>query len=125
MYFLIYLAGEIFLSALFANIFGFGLLLLEMGITGLIGLVALSGSREALKHSLVKLIRNEISKEDFVSKNLKLTLGSFLLLMPGVLSDIIGVYLIARGYSQKSSNDEIIDVEIIEDHKNDERNEKN
>lgn len=114
-YFFVYLFAEIVISALFASVCGFGTLILEMGLTALIGLISLSGSKEILKHTLLKLMRNEITKEDFIAKNLKLVVGSFLLLAPGVLSDLIGAYLIVRGYLQREKHSEIIDVEVIED----------
>jgi UPF0716 family protein affecting phage T7 exclusion len=78
-----------------------------------------------------KLIRREITQEEFLSIGLFKLIGAVLLIVPGFFSDILGVLFLfepfARFVAKKffpqnnfyhktySNGDDIIDVEIIEE----------
>jgi UPF0716 protein FxsA len=134
-YFLVYLFIEIFVTYEFTSIFSpFGTFL-EVLATVFIGIFILRNLQFSLVDSLQKVVTREISQEEFISIGLFKLVGAFLLILPGVFSDILGILMqfdefgafVARQFLPKTKmeetktpfdkDDEIIDVEIIEDKK--------
>jgi len=131
-YFLIYLFIEIFVTYEFTSIVSpFGTFL-EILVSGFFGVFILRTLQFSLMDSMQKVLRREISQEEFISIGLFKLVGAFLLILPGVFSDILGILMqfdffatfVARKFlpkreTPKSPFDEgdIIDVEIIEDKK--------
>ncbi len=128
-YFLAYLFLEILFSYEFARIFTpFGLFL-EVIITAFAGVAVLRSLDFSMSQSLQKVLRREISQEEFISIGLFKLTGAILLIIPGVFSDITGLLLMfepfARWVGRKffkpkvyrhdvNEGDDIIDVEIVE-----------
>jgi len=128
-YFLIYLFLEILVSYEFAKIFTpFGLFL-EVIFSAIAGVYILQTLHISLAKEMQKVIYGEITQEEFMKSGLFKMLGAFLLIIPGVFSDILGVLFlmepIARWFAKKlfkkapkytspKDEDEIIDVEIVE-----------
>jgi len=135
-YFLIYLFIEIFVTYEFTSMVSpFGTFL-EILVSGFVGVFILRTINLSLIESMQKVVRREISQQEFISIGLFKLIGAFLLILPGVFSDILGILMqfdefgsfIANKfiskrtettYSNKSEFDDsdIIDVEIIEDKK--------
>jgi len=131
-YFLVYLFLEILFSYEFAKIFTpFGLFL-EVLITAGIGVYILRNLHFSLAVEMQRVMRREISEEEFIASGLFKMIGAFLLIIPGVFSDILGILFLMepfarwaakklfshkniRKYRYKKEDDgEIIDVEIVE-----------
>ena len=133
-YFLLYLFLEIVFSYEFMKVFtplGF---FIETLITAIIGVYIIRNIHFSLSENMIKVLRREISEEEFISIGIFKFIGAVLLVVPGFFSDIVGALFlfepfarwIARKFLPKeniytykqnfnSSNDEIIDVEIIEE----------
>ena len=130
--FLGYLFFEILFSYEFARIFTpFGLFL-EVLISAGVGVYIIKNLHLSLASDMQKVLRREISEEEFITSGFFKLIGAFLLIIPGVFSDIIGILFLmepfARWVAKKifppqnvykyhykdSNNDEIIDVEIVE-----------
>lgn len=121
---LLYIFLEILLSYAFIEwigVFGF---FLEVVITALLGLGLLVNFRNFFKEALGKFYLREISQEVFFSSNVFRILGAILLILPGALSDILGIFMqfsitlmLLKPLSKtkvSSKDSEIIDVEVIE-----------
>jgi UPF0716 family protein affecting phage T7 exclusion len=130
-YFLVYLFLEILFSYEFARIFTPVGLFLEVLITAVAGVYIIQNLHLSLFENMQKVMRREITQEEFVSIGIFKLIGAFLLIIPGVFSDIVGLLFLfepfARWIAKKflpssqmryhhtSSDDEdIIDVEIVE-----------
>jgi len=131
-YFLGYLFLEIFCSYEFAKLFTpFGLFL-EVLLTAVAGITIIRTLNFSMAESMQRVMRREISEEEFMSIGLFKLIGAVLLFIPGVFSDIIGLLLMfepfAKWFARKFlkrkmhynntsyyNDSEIIDVEIIEE----------
>ena len=134
-YFLIYLFLEVIVSVNISSaIGGFGTFI-EILLSAFYGLVILSNFRNTLMENLMSVSYKQIDLYEFERLNLFTIIGAILLIIPGFLTDIIGLLLqfsvftsmlINRfGVKQKQDeydryykeeNDDVIDVEIIEKH---------
>ncbi len=127
---LIYLFLEVLISYEmigFIGVFGF---VLEIVLSAFLGFFILVNFRLFLADALVRVRERDLSYEAFVGLNVFRILGAFLLIMPGSLTDILGIlmqfsalgFLFVKPFVKKnppneSPNDsygEIIDVEVIE-----------
>ncbi|MCH5322329.1 MAG: FxsA family protein [Helicobacter sp.] len=129
--FLIYLLLEVFVSFEVAQIIGAFGFFLEIVFTALLGIAILVNFRLFFSEALLRLKNREISYEAFVSSNIFRILGAFLLVLPGALTDIIGIlmqfstigFLLIQPFVRQNQNptpfreSEIIDVEVIEKEK--------
>ena len=130
-YFLLYLFLEITISYEFAKIFTpFGLFL-EVLFSAAVGLYIIRTLHFSMSVEMQRVLRREISEEEFITMGLFKLIGGILLFIPGVFTDILGLLLmiepIARFFAKKifpsntytnysAYNDsDIIDVEIIEE----------
>ncbi|WP_024788348.1 MULTISPECIES: FxsA family protein [unclassified Lebetimonas] len=130
-YFLIYLFLEILFSYEFMRVFtplGF---FLEILLTAGAGVYILQTLDLSLSTNMHKLMKREITQEEFLSIGLFKLIGAVLLILPGFFSDIIGILFLfepfARIVAKKlfprnnfyhknyKNDDDIIDVEIIEE----------
>jgi UPF0716 protein FxsA len=131
-YFLVYLFIEIFVTYEFTNLVSPLGTFLEILLSGFLGVFILRTLQFSLVDSMQKVVRREISQEEFISIGLFKLIGAFLLILPGVFSDILGILMqfdefgafVARQFLPKKeeknpfdNEDDIIDVEIIEDKK--------
>ena len=131
-YFLIYMFLEIFVSYEFTKIFTpFGTFLEIIG-SAVLGIVLIKNLGFSLRDNMIRVMRREISQQEFISIGLFKFVGAIFLIIPGVFTDILGLLmmfdefgaLIARKFISKKDvqhnnfdNNDIIDVEIIEDKK--------
>jgi UPF0716 family protein affecting phage T7 exclusion len=130
-YFLIYLFLEIIFSYEFMRIFTpFGFFL-EILLTAGVGVYILQTLDLSLSANMHKLMKREITQEEFLSIGLFKLIGAVLLVLPGFFSDIIGVLFLFEPFSRivakklfpqnnhyhktYKDDDDIIDVEIIEE----------
>jgi len=131
-YFLVYLFLEILFSYEFANVFTpFGLFL-EILLTAVAGITIIRTLNFSMYESMMRVMRKEISEEEFISIGLFKLIGAVLLFIPGVFSDMVGLFFMfepfakwfARKFFKRDSvytkhyctdDPDIIDVEIIEE----------
>jgi len=133
-YFLVYLFLEILFSYEFAKIFtplGF---FIEVLVTAIIGVYILRDIHFSLSENMIRVLKREITQEEFISIEIFKFIGAILLVIPGFFSDILGALFlfepfskwIARKFLPKDDikyknafndfkDDDIIDVEIIEE----------
>ena len=132
-YFLIYLFAEVILTVEVASRIGGLAMFLEIVGSAFFGIFILMNFRHALAENLDALRTRQIDMQGFSNRNISGLLGSLLLILPGVLSDIIGIVMLlsllgtllinrfTRKYptentTQTSQKDDyVIDAEIIDD----------
>ena len=134
-----YLFLEVLVSYEIIDVIGVLGFVLEIILTALLGFFILINFRLFLGDALLRLRERQISYEAFVSSNIFRILGAILLILPGGLTDILGILMqfstlgfmfvkpfvkpfekpAGRNFSQDFKHDsnpqnEIIDVEVIE-----------
>lgn len=132
-YFLIYLFAEVFLTIEIASKIGGLATFLEILGSGFLGIFILMNFRHALSENLDALRTRQIDMQGFSNRNIMGLLGAILLILPGFLSDLIGIlmqfsllgtliinrftrkYPTENNYTQTTRKDDhVIDAEIIE-----------
>ncbi len=134
-YFLIYLFLEVLVSTNISSAIGGLATFFEIIISAFIGISILVNFRHTLVENMRAVSLNCIDVEQFERLNLFTLLGAFLLIIPGFLTDIIGLLLqfttitsmIVNRYNVQSNScnssfeeqnhtkdSDVIDVEIIE-----------
>lgn len=138
-YFLLYLFLEVLVSVNISSAIGGLMTFLEIILSAFIGIAILVNFRKTLIENLTAVSYNCIDLKEFQSLNLFTLLGAILLIIPGFLTDILGILMqfsvfttmLVNRYQVKSSQcktdfDEeqnqhnqkdydVIDVEIISD----------
>jgi len=135
-YFLIYLFLEVLLSVNISSAIGGLATFFEIVISALIGVALLGNFKKTLFENMTAVSYNCIDLEQFQKLNLFTLFGAILLIIPGFLTDIIGIFLqfsiftsmIVNRYSVESGqcnrnyttdyknvkkDSDVIDVEII------------
>jgi len=135
-YFLLYLLLETLVSVNIASAIGGLATFFEIILTALIGISILTNFRNTFLQNLMAVSYAQIDLEEFERLNLFTIIGAILLILPGFLTDIIGILLqfsaitsmFVNRYGVKSKqekfeepfykerDDDVIDVEIIEKH---------
>lgn len=127
-YFLIYLFAEVTLTVEIASKIGGLATFLEIVGSAFLGIFILMNFRHALSENLEALRTRQIDVQGFSNRNMMGLLGALLLILPGFLSDIIGILLqfsfvgtlIVNRFTRKyqpptqPKDDHVIDAEIIE-----------
>ncbi|MDD2567053.1 MAG: FxsA family protein [Thiovulaceae bacterium] len=133
-YFLLYLFAEVLVSVAISSAIGGLATFFEILLSAFVGISILVNFRKTLKENLDAVSYNCIDIQQFHSLNLFTLLGAVLLIIPGFLTDIVGILMqfsavttmIVNRYSVKSKNSktkfyqtqkdsDVIDVEIISD----------
>ena len=134
-YFLVYLFLEVLISVQISSAIGGVATFLEIIASAFLGLSILVNFRKTLFENMSAFSYNCINLEEFQRLNLFTLFGAILLIVPGFLTDILGVLLqftvftsmLVNRYSVKSGNcnrnynnknsikkdSDVIDVEII------------
>jgi len=138
LYFVVYLFLEVLISVNISSSIGGLMTFLEIIMTAFIGISILLNFRKTLVENLTAVSYNCIDLEQFQKLNLFTLIGAIFLIMPGFLTDIIGIlmqfsvitsmfvnrYNVKSGSCNTSKNYEnintqkdpnVIDVEIIND----------
>ena len=131
-YFIVYLFAEVMTSTEFAAHFGGVTFFLEILVSFLIGVALLVNFKYAIVEQLNNFAFGRIAPEELISVGVFTLLGAILLIIPGVLSDIMGILMQFEWFAlllkklffrsdfpthqnQSRGNDEYIDVEVIDD----------
>ncbi|MDF1879268.1 FxsA family protein [Sulfurimonas sp. SAG-AH-194-C20] len=135
LYFVIYLFLEVLLSVSISSALGGLLTFIEIMTSAFIGLGILINFRKTLVENMTAVSYNCIDLEQFARLNLFTLFGAVLLILPGFLTDILGILMqfsvftsmLVNRYNVKSGNcnesdtqqnnlkkdSNVIDVEII------------
>ncbi|WP_415398222.1 FxsA family protein [Sulfurimonas sp. CS5] len=142
-YFIIYLFLEVLISVNISSSIGGLATFFEIVLTAFIGILILINFRTTLLHNITAVSYNAIDLREFQKLNLFTIIGAILLIIPGFLTDIIGILIqfsvftsmLVNRYNVKSANyksshnqenisniekniqkdSDVIDVEIISD----------
>ena len=136
-YFLGYLFLEVIISVNISSLFGGLLTFVEIMMTAFIGMSILVNFRATLVENMASVSRNSIDLNQFQKLNLFTLFGAILLIIPGFLTDIVGLIMqfsvftsmLVNRYGVKSNqykahtqeqnnikkDSDVIDVEIISD----------
>lgn len=112
----------------FSEEFGFFSLVLEIILSGLLGVFLLFGALSGSNESVIELLRGAKNPKEILASNLSRVLGAIMLIIPGIFGDCLGL-LLQFGIldslfvslfskirpTQNQTYQEIIDVEIIEE----------
>ncbi|MBN2816101.1 MAG: FxsA family protein [Campylobacterales bacterium] len=137
LYFIVYLFFEVIISVNIASAIGGFVTFLEIMLTAFIGISILVNFRKSLVENMTAVSYNCIDLEQFQRLNLFTLFGAILLILPGFLTDILGLLMqfsvftsmLVNRYNVKSGNcktpnfkqnsmekdSDVIDVEIISD----------
>ncbi len=134
-YFLIYLFLEIFVSVEIASAIGPFWTFVEVIVSAMVGLVLLANFRNTFVENFQALAAGAIDPDTFQKQNMAALIGAILLIVPGFLTDILGVLLqfgvfanifaaklAARGRRNRhvdtnpthQGDTDVIDVEIVD-----------
>ena len=134
-YFLLYLFLEVMISGSAFDRLGTMGTFAEILLSAMVGFVLIANFRVTVGESLMALQRGNITPDEFQKLNIFTIVGAILLILPGFLSDLVGLSLqfgfiatmlanrIGRKrhqppsqghHSQRRQNDEVIDVEVID-----------
>ncbi|MDD2837824.1 MAG: FxsA family protein [Sulfuricurvum sp.] len=128
-YFLIYLFLEVSLTVEIASRIGGLATFLEIVFSAFLGIFILMNFRHTLAENIYALRMRQIDMEGFSQRNMMGLFGAILLIVPGFLSDLIGIVLqfslfsslIINRFTRKyqpptqPKDDNVIDAEIIRD----------
>ena len=136
-YFLVYLFIEVFVSVNISSQIGAFATFLTIVFTAIVGFMLLANFRNTFAQSIRVMQKRTISIQEFQRLNAFTLLGALLLIVPGFFSDIVGIFLQFSFFAtlfakkilhvgdnididdiqyKKKENDEVIDVEVIDDH---------
>ena len=119
---------ELFLSLKVGENIGFMWSAIWILLTIIIGIKILNSSPLALMGNLSSVSRGKLSMKSFQNASTAYLLGSVLLIVPGVLTDFLGILLLSytvylqlvakitpeqTKFNTKKGDDNVIDVEII------------
>lgn len=133
-YFFVYLFLEVVISVNIASAIGGIATFIEIILSAVAGIAIFINFRSTLAENLQAVNRRQIDLQRFQELNIFTLLGAFLLIIPGFLTDIIGLLLqfgvftsmLVNRFSAKfgspkhphhrsQGDDNVIDVEIISD----------
>lgn len=131
-YFLLYLFCEVLLTVEVASKIGGLMMFAEIVGSAFIGILILFNFRSTLVTNIMELKERRLDANGFYQRNLLSLLGAIFLILPGVLTDVIGILiqfslligLIINQFKPKypqqnnktySKDDNVIDAEIISD----------
>lgn len=92
-YIFLYLFLEVMVSTYFASMLGGLYTFLEIVISAFIGMFLLKNFKYSLMMNIKSLTKGEITQEDFIKQNVANAIGAILLIIPGFLTDIVGILL--------------------------------
>jgi len=137
-YFLIYLFLEVLISVNISSAIGGLFTFFEIVISAIIGILILLNFRDTLFQNITAVSYQAIDLQEFQKLNLFTIIGAILLILPGFMTDIIGIFMqfsvftsmLVNRYNVQSSgkyksediqknikkDSDVIDVEIITKH---------
>ncbi len=126
-YFLVYLLLEVYISIEIASWIGWLFTFLEIIISGFLGIFIIMNFKYSVAESMIELVTKQITHREFLSMHIFSLIGAIFLIIPGFLSDFIGLamqfqyfadYIASLFFKEKISkgdkkDETVIDVEVI------------
>ncbi len=125
-YFLIYLFLEITVTLNIASRIGSFATFIEVIGSAIVGFIIIVNLGSSLNEGFRALVERRISEEEFLQLHLFMLIGAILLIIPGFLSDIVGILFqfpyiglkitkkFYRFKNKEKRSDDVIDVEVID-----------
>ncbi len=125
-YFLIYLFLEITVTLNIASRIGSFATFIEVIGSAIVGFIIIANLGSSLNEGFRALVERRISEEEFLQLHLFMLIGAILLIIPGFLSDIVGILFqfpyiglkitkkFYRFKNKEKRSDDVIDVEVID-----------
>ena len=126
---------ELYLSLHTGEEIGFFWSVIWIISSGIIGVILLQNSPHAIMGQMQSVQKGKLNLKKFQDASMAYFIGSILLIVPGVLSDFVGLLALAytlylqlvakitpeqsnfkNTYQNKKGDDNVIDVEIIDEH---------
>ena len=122
---------ELYLSLKTGESIGFFWSVVWIMTSGLVGVILLQNSPHAIMGQMQSVQRGKLNLKKFQDASMSYFIGAVLLIVPGVLSDFIGVAALAytlylqfvakitpeqTNFKTNQGDDNVIDVEIIDEH---------
>jgi len=126
---------ELYLSLKTGETIGFFWSVVWIMASGIIGMILLQNSPHAIMGQMQSVQKGKLNLKKFQDASMAYFIGSILLIIPGVLSDLVGVMALAytlylqfiakitpeqtnfqSTHQNKKGDDNVIDVEIIDEH---------
>lgn len=133
-YFLVFLFAEVMLSSEFAAHFGGFVFFGEIILSFVAGVVLLANFKYAIVEQLNNFAFGKMAQEDLLSVGIFTLMGAIFLIIPGILTDVLGVLMQFEWFAlllkkilfssvfptnqyHKRGKDDYIDVEVIDERK--------
>ena len=128
----IYLFLEVIVTINLGGMIGGWNTFLEILATAIVGGFIIANFKKVMMQSMMAIMAKKLKAENMVTDNLLTLIGAVLLIVPGFVSDIIGLILqlpfvknliasriqVPQGHTQQTykhkGDDNVIDVEIVE-----------
>ena len=126
---------ELYLSLHTGEEIGFFWSVIWIMVTGIIGVILLQNSPHAIMGQMQSVQKGKLNLKKFQDASMAYFVGSILLIIPGVLSDFMGVFALSytlylqfiakitpeqhnfkTNHHTNKGDDNVIDVEIIDEH---------
>ena len=126
---------ELYLSLKTGETIGFFWSVVWIMSSGIIGVILLQNSPHAIMGQMQSVQKGKLNLKKFQDASMAYFIGSILLIIPGVLSDFVGLMALGytlylqfvakitpeqsnfqNNYQNKKGDDNVIDVEIIDEH---------
>ena len=112
-YIFLYLFFEVMISTFFASMLGGLLTFAEIVLSAFIGFGLLKNFQYSINDNIRDLTSGNITQDEFMAKNMNQAVGAIMLIIPGFLTDILGIFLIfgvftfllSKIFSLKSKNE--------------------
>lgn len=125
-FFLVLFFVELMSLVTFSEEFGFFSLILEILLSGVLGVFLLFSALSGSNESILELLAGARNPKEILASNFSRVIGAIMLIIPGILSDCLGILLqfgildfifVVLFSKMKSTQNqaEIIDVEVIEE----------
>lgn len=126
---------ELYLSLKTGETIGFFWSVVWIMVSGIIGMILLQNSPHAIVGQMQSVQKGKLNIKKFQDASMAYFIGSILLIIPGVLSDLMGVFALGytlylqfvakitpeqtnfkNNHQNIKGDDNVIDVEIIDEH---------
>ena len=122
---------ELYLSLKTGETIGFFWSVVWIMVSGIIGMILLQNSPHAIMGQMQSVQRGKLNLKKFQDASMAYFIGSILLIIPGVLSDLMGIFALGytlylqfvakitpeqTNFKTNQGDDNVIDVEIIDEH---------